>query len=40
MDEAETQEYEKWGNERLAKHRRTHAIDEELLRYEEEQRQR
>lgn len=40
MDEAETREYEKWVNERIAKRRRTRAIEEELLRYEEEQRQR
>ena len=36
MDEKEVQAYESWVNERLAKRRKTHAIDEELLRYEDE----
>ena len=36
MDEVETQAYERWVNERIAKRRRSLGIDEELLRYEEE----
>lgn len=36
MDEKEVQAYESWVNERLAKRRKTHAIDEDLLRYEHE----
>ena len=40
MDEGEVKAYERWVVERQAKHRRAHAVEEELLRYEEEQRHR
>ena len=40
MDEKEAQAYERWVEERRAKHRKKYAIEQELRRYEEQQRYR